>query len=71
VSPLDSDIFLMGLFDRFRGWVTGDDEPATGPESAENLADRITIDDAEATSLRAIKLPDQERNGLNADERDP
>ena len=61
----------MGLFDRLRRLITGDDEQATSPEPTENPAKRITIDDAEATSLRAIKLPDAERNGLDADAREP
>lgn len=61
----------MGLLDRLRGWITDNDEQAASPEPTENPADRITIDDAEATSLRAIKLPDKERNGLDADEREP
>ena len=61
----------MGVFDRLRGWITGDDEHATSPEPTENPADRITLDDAEATSIRAIKLSDKELNGLDADEREP
>ncbi|TQQ78861.1 hypothetical protein [Halonotius roseus] len=61
----------MGLLDRLRGWITDNDEQATSPELTENPADRTTIDDAEATSLRAIKLPDKERNGIDADEREP
>jgi hypothetical protein len=32
---------------------------------------KTTIDDAEATSLRAIKLPDAEREALDAEDRDP
>ena len=61
----------MGVLDRLRQWITGDDERARNDEPTENTADRTTIEDAEATSLRAIKLPDTERDALDADEREP
>jgi len=70
---------LIGLVRRLRRWLAGGDETAAAGEfqvgTAESPTDndttrKTTIDDAEATSLRAIKLPEKERDALNADERD-
>lgn len=48
------------------GDVEGSSEP---PDSVDSVA-TITIDDPEATSLRAIKLPDAERDACDATDRD-
>ena len=74
--PPDSDATAMGLLDRLREWIVGDDdqrvqESREAAEPTAETADRTSIADAEATSLRAIKLPDAERDALDADEREP
>jgi len=61
----------MGLVGRLRRWISGGDEPATAGKNPDETDGKTTIEDAEATSLRAIKLPDAERDALDADEREP
>jgi len=61
----------MGLLGRLRRWLVGDADAERAPrarESADSDAN-TTIEDAEATSLRAIKLPDTERDELDAEDR--
>jgi len=69
----------MGLQKSVRRWLVGnadqvhdaaDEREAATVDSADSDA-KTTIEDAEATSLRAIKLPATERDALDADERDP
>ena len=61
----------MGLLGRLRRMLAGDAGEARTPrarESADSDAN-TTIEDAEATSLRAIKLPDSERETIDATDR--
>ncbi|RJX43461.1 hypothetical protein DM826_05900 [Halonotius aquaticus] len=63
----------MRVFRKLRRWLANnvdtEVEPATA-DSADSDA-KTTIDDPEATSLRAIKLPDSERAARDAEEREP
>jgi len=63
----------MRVFENVRCWLTSSSD--TEVESAtRNSADsdaQTTIDDPEATSLRAIKLSDSEREARDAEEREP
>lgn len=61
----------MGLLGRLRRKIAGDDETATAVEPPAETAEQTTIDDAAATSLRAIKLPESERQEIDAEEREP
>ncbi|TQQ79253.1 hypothetical protein EGH24_11515 [Halonotius terrestris] len=69
----------MGLRAKLQRWLADNAEKVgDADEGAETAAPdpaasdaKTTIKDAEATSLRAIKLPDEEREALDADEREP
>ena len=62
----------MGLLGRLRRMLAGDagtEHAARACESADSDAN-TTIEDAEAASLRAIKLSDSEREKIDATDRD-
>ncbi|MFB6292678.1 MAG: hypothetical protein ABEH60_00260 [Halonotius sp.] len=62
----------MGIVSDLQRLLAGnaaDENDAAAPEDDDSDA-KTTIDDAEATSLRAIKLPDEERDALDAEDRD-
>ena len=75
---------LMGVLGRLRGWLTRSDTDSRSATRADtgdcegaaeaarrSLNDETTrIEDAAATSLRAIKLSDSERETLDAESRD-
>ena len=63
----------MRVFENVRRWLTSssDTEVESATPNAADSDAQTTIDDAEATSLRAIKLPDSEREARDAEEREP
>jgi len=58
----------MGIVSNLQRLLAGDEEP-TDVEAYSDA--KTTIEDPEATSLRAIKLTNEEQDALDADEREP
>jgi len=63
----------MWLVKWMRRWLTTNSATEAEPTTADSADSdaQTTIDDPEATSLRAIKLPDSERAARDAEEREP
>ena len=59
----------MGLVERLRRWFADDEARAPRARESADSDANTTIEDAEATSLRAIKLPDSERKRIDATDR--
>jgi len=60
----------MGLVERLRRWFADDETRAPRARESADSDANTTIEDAEATSLRAIKLPDSERKRIDATDRE-
>ena len=62
----------MRVFRKLRRWLANNiDTEVESPTATSADSDaQTTIDDPEATSLRAIKLPDSEREACDVEERE-
>ncbi|RJX49626.1 hypothetical protein DP106_07745 [Halonotius pteroides] len=62
----------MRVFRKLRRWLANniDTEAKSATADSADSDAQTTIDDPEATSLRAIKLPDSEREACDAEERE-
>ncbi len=62
----------MRVFKKLRRWLANniDTEAESATADSADSDAQTTIDDPEATSLRAIKLPDSEREARDAEERE-